>query len=398
MEKQLQELLENEVLGPEARQALQEAFANKLKEAETKLQESYAQRFEHERATLVEAMDKMLNDVVRKELEEFAQDKRAVAGKKVELTKAVHEAKSMYNRKLAQHVKMMEQFMQSEIRKEIQEFQTDRQQLAVQRESMAKELLESQQQTQAALSAKIAKLENFVLKQLSEEISEFQADKKALVEQRIKLASKAKRKLDETQRSFVNRATTVVDKTLNEVIKRELVQWRDDIQVARENNFGRRFFEAFASEFAITHLNENKEIAKLQKMIEQKDQQILEAKTVAVKQSQIVESKEKELKIIKESQERQQTLDELLKPLNKEKQSVMIQLLENVQTPRLRSAYEKYLPAVLNTGNVKAGAKTALTEESVITEATGDKAAKKEVKEDFEGRDNVIDIKRLAGL
>ena len=47
MEKDLQALLENEVLGPEAKQALQEAFAEKLKNAETKLQESYAQRFEH---------------------------------------------------------------------------------------------------------------------------------------------------------------------------------------------------------------------------------------------------------------------------------------------------------------------------------------------------------------
>jgi hypothetical protein len=204
----------------------------------------------------VEAMDKMLNDVVRKELSEFSQDKQAVAAKKVQLTRAVSEAKSTYNKKLAQHVKMMEQFMQGEIRKEITEFKADRKQLAVQRKSMATELLESKKNAQAALEAKIGKLENFVLQQLSEEISEFQSDKKALVEQRVKLASEAKRKLDETQRSFVNRATTVVDKTLNEVIKRELVQWRDDIKIARENNFGRKIFEAVAAEFMTSYLAE----------------------------------------------------------------------------------------------------------------------------------------------
>ena len=166
-------------------------------------------------------------------------------------------------------------------------------------------------------------------------------------------------------------------------------------QIARENNFGRRLFEAFASEFAITHLNENTEIAKLRQEIEQKDQQILEAKTIAVKQSQIVESKEKEIKIIKESQERQQTLDELMKPLNKEKQAVMQQLLETVQTPKLRSAFEKYLPAVLN----NSVASTPKADKKVLAESrkevTGDKSAKVTVEV---SDSNVIEIKRLAGL
>jgi predicted nucleic acid-binding protein len=66
MEKTLQELLESQVLGEETRTALQEAFAEKLKQAEQKLEESYALRFEHERAVLVETIDTMLNNVIRK--------------------------------------------------------------------------------------------------------------------------------------------------------------------------------------------------------------------------------------------------------------------------------------------------------------------------------------------
>ena len=54
-----------------------------------------------------------------------------------------------------------------------------------------------------------------------------------------------------------------------------------------------------------------------------------------------------------------------------------------------------YLPAVLNNGNEKRIGKSALNE-SIITEITGNKAAKQEV--DIYERDNVIDIKRLAGL
>jgi hypothetical protein len=88
-------------------------------------------------------------------------------------------------------------------------------------------------------------------------------------------------------------------------------------------------------------------------------------------------------------------MSELLKPLNKEKQAVMVQLLENVQTAKLRTAYDKYLPAVLNNTAAapKAEKQAVLTESRV--EVTGDKSAKVNA----EAVDNnVYELKRLAGL
>jgi hypothetical protein len=84
-------------------------------------------------------------------------------------------------------------------------------------------------------------------------------------------------------------------------------------------------------------------------------------------------------------------MDELLRPLNQEKQEVMRNLLESVQTPRLKSAFEKYLPAVLEDRSAKA--RKVIAES--ITEVTGDKTTVSSVSED---RSNVIDLKRLAGL
>ena len=348
MEKDLQALLENEVLGPEAKQALQEAFAEKLKNAETKLQESYAQRFEHERAVLVEAMDNMLNDVVRKELEEFAQDKTAVATKKVQLAQAVREAKNTYQKKLASHVKIMEQFMAREINKEITEFQSDRKQLAVQRKTMAKELNESRNQAQSVLEAKVVKLENFVLHQLSEEIAEFQADKKALVEQRVKLATESKRKLDETQRSFVNRAANVVNKTLNEVIRSELVQWRDDIKVARENNFGRKIFEAVAAEFMTSYLAEGTQVKKLGDQLKKQQAQLAEAQVAIAQKQTLLETAQKQSQAAQAQVQRVQVLHELLSPLARDKRKVMADLLTDVKTTQLKESFHRYLPTVIN--------------------------------------------------
>lgn len=111
----------------------------------------------------------------------------------------------------------------------------------------------------------------------------------------------------------------------------------------------------------------------------------------------LVEGKEREVRMIKESNQRAKTLDDLLSPLNEEKSKLMMSLLESVQTPKLKATFEKYLPAVLNTGADKKSGKQAIAE-SRITEVTGDKSAKKNVEVDVDERDNVIDIKRLAGL
>jgi hypothetical protein len=90
----------------------------------------------------------------------------------------------------------------------------------------------------------------------------------------------------------------------------------------------------------------------------------------------------------------------MMKPLNKEKAAIMRDLLESVQTEKLQSAYEKYLPAVLNNSSVKAPAPQAkvLTESRAVV--TGDKTAKTAVtnQQAPDVMSNVFEMKRLAGL
>ena len=128
--------------------------------------------------------------------------------------------------------------------------------------------------------------------------------------------------------------------------------------------------------------------------LEQKDRKLAESIEITKKAKLLVESKEREVRVIKESNNRKEVMTKLLGSLNPEKQVVMKDLLESVQTAKLQTSFDKYLPAVLNTGSVKSE-KTALRE--TVKEVTGDKAAK-QAPVDLTERDNVIDIKRLAGL
>jgi hypothetical protein len=272
---------------------------------------------------------------------------------------------------MIENVQKFDQFMVSKLAEELKELRVDR-----------KHYQEN-----------IQKLEGFVIKALAEEIQEFEQDKRAVVEARVRLVAEAKTKLSELKSQFIQRSARLVKEAVATNLDTEITQLKEDIQIARENMFGRRLFEAFASEFAVTHLNENREIVKLKNEMAVTEQALAEAKVVAEQAQILAESKEREVRIIKESSERKEIVAGLLKTLNKEKAAVMSELLESVQTAKLQNAFEKYLPAVLNNTPVKPAAKVALTESR--SEVTGDKAAKVSASDEAT---NVIEIKRLAGL
>jgi hypothetical protein len=240
----------------------------------------------------------------------------------------------------------------------------------------------------------LEKLEKFMVHALAREIQEFATDKRDVVETKVRLVREARSKLEGLKARFIKESAEKMSQAVSHHLKAELSQLHEDIQVARENNFGRRIFEAYAAEFGATHLNEKAEVRKLQNIIAARENQLSEAIKLSRKAKVLVESKEREIRVIRESNVRQNTLDELLNPLNEEKREIMRNLLESVQTPRLKNAFEKYLPAVLAEGkSVKA--RQVISEN--VSEVTGNKTAHRP-DDDSAENSNVIAIKRLAGL
>ena len=363
----LKPLLDSGIINESTQQALNEAWEAKLLEAReavrAEVRDEFAQRYQHDKQVMVEALDKMVTENLQQELAEFAAEKTALAQDRAKFKMHMAESAAKFN-----------DFMVSKLADEIKELREDRKQY----------------------ENSVGRLEKFVIKSLAEEIQEFEQDKQAVVETKVRLISGAKTKLAELQKSFIARSAELVRESVTKKLESEMTQLKEDIHMARENMFGRQIFEAFASEFAVTHLNENKEIRKLQAVVAAKEQALAEAKQQAESAAMIVESKDKEIRIIKESSERKDILSNLLKPLNKEKAAVMGELLESVQTAKLQGAYEKYLPAVLNNTAKSATQPKAMLSES-RTEVTGDKTAKNNV-ESTESINNVVELKRLAGL
>lgn len=367
----LKPLLDNGIINEDTKQAIAEAWESRITEAKeqvrAELREEFAQRYQHDKQVMVEALDKMVTESLTAELQEFADEKQQLA-----------EDRVAFKRKMVESAGKFNNFMVAKLSEEIKELRSDRK----------------------VYENAISKLESFTMRMLAEEIQEFEQDKRAVVETKVRLVAEGKAKLAELQQKFVAQSAAAVKEAVTSSLESELTQLKEDIQIARENMFGRRLFEAFASEFAGTHLNENKQIRALQSQVESVTAKLSEAVSAIEQKNALVESKETEIKIIKESAERKEKLAEMLKPLNKEKSAIMRDLLESVSTDRLQSAYEKYLPAVLNNSSVATPAPKAavLTESRAVV--TGDKTAKTavEASDKLDVMSNVFEMKRLAGL
>jgi hypothetical protein len=239
-----------------------------------------------------------------------------------------------------------------------------------------------------------SKLEEFVVEALASEISEFHEDKKDLAETKVRIVREAKTHIAKVKTDFIKRSADIVSETVAKTLTKEISALKEDIDVARKNDFGRKIFESYASEYSTSYLNEKSDTARLLKILASKDKQLKEAKVYATKAKQLAESTRVEKKKLEESVKRENILSDLVTPLAKEQRDIMKDLLESVQTDRLRSAFDKYLPAVIN-GNSPAKKKATLIE---AKEITGNRPQTQAQKQHSIADDNVYDIKRLAGL
>ena len=362
------EIFENADLTEEVRSALQEAWEGKISEAReeltAELREEFAQRYDHDKSQIVEAVDKFISEKVEAEISQIAEEKQALANDRVKYTKAIGE-----------HAKVLDKFVTEMVAKEVKELRADR----------------------SRVSEHVAKLDDFVTEQLAGELSEFHEDKKGLVEQKVKMVREGKKQLAGAKKDFIKKAADKVESIINKTMVNEVKSFRDDITRARENDFGRRIFEAFANEYGVSYLNEAKEIKKVQKQIAEMEAKLNESQQAIAEKEETTKLVESKLRVAEDRFERKEKLNELMAPLGKEKKEIMSDLLESVKTDRLEEQFNKYLPSVLD-GETPRAKKTL--SESVTSEHTGNKATVVNAEADDKA-DDVVEldmIRKLAGL
>jgi len=355
----ISKLVESGVIGEDTKKSIEEAWDSKIKEnrelVTAELREEFAKRYEHDKNNMVEAIDTMMTEKLSEEISKFVEDRKALAQEKI-----------TYKESVGAHSKKLEEFVLSKLTNEVKELHDDRK----------------------SVGENFAKLEEFVVNALAKEIKEFAEDKKSVVETKVKLVKEAKAQLAKLKESFIKKSAKVVEDAVTKKLGEEISQLKEDISSARQVNFGKQIFEAFASEYQASYLNEKSETSKLLKVVDETTLKLKDAEKSIEEAKTVIESKEREISQVKDLMERKATMAELLKPLSKDKAEVMSQLLESTETGKLKAAYDKYLQAVMEDAPVSKAKK-------MLSEASGDKAgAPRSEREDAE----LGSIRVLAGL
>ncbi len=158
----ISKLVESGAISEDTQKAISDAWESKIKEnRETvgaELREEFAKRYEHDKANMIEAIDKMMTDKLSEEISKFVEDRKALAQEKI-----------AYKENVGKHSGKLQEFIMQKLSEELKELHSDRK----------------------GVHENFKKMEEFVVNALAKEIKEFHEDKKGVVETKVKLVAEA---------------------------------------------------------------------------------------------------------------------------------------------------------------------------------------------------------------
>lgn len=335
----LETFLKESTLSADAKAMILEAWNEEKKDLAAEIRDEMKQRFDESKQSIVKGLGHMANEVINEEMQKVYDEKRKLM-----------EDRAVVRSNLGK----FQEFSNGVLAKEVSQLRSDRVSLG---ESLQK----------------FAKFGNSVI---AEEVAEYRNEKQQLVEMRVKLMAEGKQKLHEAQQSWIKRTSARAAEFVEAQTRQEFTQLRTQLDEANRNMFGRKIFEAFASEFMSTQYSEGKEIRKLAEAIKTREADLALAKEKLAESASKLEATEQRVRIMEDDTKRGKIMTDLTKPLTQEQRVVMEGLLEKTPTARLMEDFKKYLKPVLNESTRRstktASAPTQQLAESA-TEVTGNR-------------------------
>lgn len=232
----------------------------------------------------------------------------------------------------------------------------------------------------------ITKVDGFVAEALSNEIAELKGDierfrdleaeyAEKLVEEKHKLAGEVAEELD----SLVDK----IDAFFEMRLSAEMDELKDDLAIVKENDFGRKMFEAFASTYAAHYVDEDAVQSQL----------VVAESKLADAEKQLATLEEERNKMVREAK-----MEQVLSPLTGMKREQMAMVLKNVDTARLEESYKFFIGRILKEDDAAPAAKplneaAKPAQNTVVTGDTPPAAPAQPVV-----NTQLAEMKRLAGM
>lgn len=181
----------------------------------------------------------------------------------------------------------------------------------------------------------VAKLDGFLSEALTNELKELHEDVERFRDHETQQAGKIveMRKTVATQvAGEMDKLVDSLDTFLEQRLTAELAELREDIEIARENDLGRKIFEAYAATYAKSFVDEKSVQAQLN---------LAESRLAAANK------KLKTVEADKASVVRESKMSSVLSTLTGSAKEQMSFILKNVPTEKLEESYKTFLPRVL---------------------------------------------------
>lgn len=196
----------------------------------------------------------------------------------------------------------------------------------------------------------ITKVDSFVSEALTKEITELKGD----IERFRDLEAEYAEKLVEEKHKMAGEVAAELDQLVDKIdaffemqLAKEIDELKEDLELVKQNEFGRRIFEAFVNEYSKNYVDEDAIQSKLS---------VTESK-LSDAEKRLAESEEQINKMLRESK-----MEKILSPLTGKKREQMAMVLKNVDTSRLEESYKFFIGRILNESEAAAATAATLTE------------------------------------
>ena len=244
-----------------------------------------------------------------------------------------------------------------------------------------------------AIDAKVGEYLETEIDELKEDIDRFRDLEAEYADKLVEAKSTMSAEVKEDLKDLVEK----IDAFLEIRLAAEVEELREDIEEVRKNEFGRKIFEAFQTEFTKNYADDDSLEGTLRET-EARLQDIQEA-------FERSETKRAEL-------EREIKMDKVLSPLSGRQREVMEAILRNVDTANLEEGYNTFIGRVLREADAPANSEKeekVLAESEKVTSNNKDKTQGKVVTGDREAtlteseqnkgsKSNLDHLRKLAGI
>lgn len=236
----------------------------------------------------------------------------------------------------------------------------------------------------------IESVDQFITEALKKELDELKGDIDRFRDLEVEMAEKLveeKHKLAEEVAVELDQLVDKIDAFLEMRLSEEMDELKEDLEIVKQNEFGKRIFEAFSSEYSNSYYDEDSSANKL---------------TVAESKLEDASKRIAELEAGQAKMVRESKMDSILSPLSGKKREQMSFVLQNVETKKLEEAYKFFIGRILKEETDETPAAKVITE-AAAKPATVLKTGNEQLVEEQDAQAtrtaaSLSQLKRLAGL